>query len=259
MEMYAIVMWLVHTVLSIIPQSSEIRHGNKVTNQEDLLVEYEGTIVVVLKMVQKGMLWVLPFAVIGIILTITGNDSETDRNLSYMVCIFYSIMLIIITLYSRKYENTYFIFRESELLWCYGYGKRIVPYEEIKQQMQRRYFKVNNTYIIPIKHTSIRIKSEQASGIEAGMKKMKQWGIPVPNPTELQEKRFQQINILKLCVAFSIMGWCVGIGFDLYCGSVLNSGQLVLNWLLPGFALVCLIIFLVLNQILTVRAKLSTH
>ena len=255
--MYAIVMWVVQTVLSIIPQSSKVRHGNKVTNQEDQLVEYEGTIVVVLKMVQKGMLCVLPFAVIGMILTITGNDNETDRNLSYMICILYVIILIIITLYGRKYENTYFIFRESELLWCYGYGKRVVPYHEIIQQMKKRYFKVNNSYIIPIKHTSIRIKSEQAVGIEAGMKKMKQWGIPVPNPTELQEKHFHQINVLKLCVAFSIMGWFVGIGFDLYRGSELNNGQQVINWLLPGFAVVCLITFLILNHILTLRIKLK--
>ena len=255
--MYAIVMWVVHTVLSIIPQSSKIRHQNKVTNQEDKLVQYEGTIVVVLKMIQKVMLWMLPLLIVSIILNITVNSSETDKKLVNMVHIFFVSMLIIITLYSRKYENTYFIFGDSELIWCYGYGKRVVPYEEIKQQMQKRYFKVNNSYIIPVKHTNIRIKSEQASGIEAGMKKLKYWGIPVPNPTELQEKRFQQINVLKLCVAFSLMLWLGGIGIDLYCGSELNSGQLVMIWLLPGFAVVCLIIFLVLNQILTVKTKMK--
>jgi hypothetical protein len=248
-------MWVVHTVLSIIPQSSKIRHGNKVTNQEDRLVEYEGSIVVVLRMIQKGMLWLTPLLVLIIILSITVNLSETDKNLGYMVCIFYVIMLIIITLYSRKYENTYFIFRESEILWCYGYGKRVVSYEEIKQQMQKRHFKVNNSYIIPIKHTSIRIKSEQACGLEDGIKKMKQWGIPVPNPTELQEKRFHQINVLKMGVSFSLMLWLGGIGIDLYCGNELNSGQVVMNWLLPGFAVVCLITFLVLNHILSVKTK----
>ena len=253
--MYAIVMWVVHTVLSIIPQSSKIRHANKVTNQEDKLVEYDGMIVGVLRIVQKGMLWLSPLLVIVIILNITIEHSETDKNLGYMVCIFYVVMFIIITLYSRKYENTYFIFRESELVWCYGYGKRVVPYEEIKHQMKKRYFKVNNSYIIPIKHTSIRIKSEQACGLEAGIRKMKKWGIPVPNPTELQEKRFRQINILKMGVSFSLMGWVVGNGIDLYCGKELSSRQVVMNWALPGFSVVCLISFLVLNYILTVKKK----
>ena len=255
--MYAIVMWVVHTVLSIIPQSSKIRHGNKVTNQDDRLIEYEGAIVVVLKMVQKCMLWFSPFLVIVFIVQKSIKLSDMEKKASSLVYIIYVIMLIIITLYSRKYGNTYFIFRESEVVWCYGYGKRVVPYEEIKQQMKKRYFKINNSHIIPVKHTSIRIKSEQASGVEAGMKKLKNWGIPVPNPTELQEKRFQQINVLKLCVAFSIMGWFVGIGFNLYCGKELNSGQEVMNWLLPGFAVVCYITFLVLNQIFTVKTKLK--
>ena len=127
-------MWVVQTVLSIIPQSSKLRHGNKVTNQEDRLVEYEGSIVVVLRMVQKGMLWLTSLLVIIIILSKTIELSEI--------------------------------------------------------------------------------------------------------------------------VAFSIMGWFVGIGLYLYCGSELNSGQQVMIWLLPGFAVVCLIAFLILNHILTVRTKL---
>ena len=65
-------MWVVQTVLSIIPQSSKLRHGNKVTNQEDRLVEYEGSIVVVLRMVQKGMLWLTSLLVIIIILSTHG-------------------------------------------------------------------------------------------------------------------------------------------------------------------------------------------
>lgn len=77
--MYAIVMGIVHLVLSILPQGSKVRHADKVTLLGDVLVEYDGTIVFVLRVIKKCMLWMMPLAAVAFVLNMTDQSSHEEE------------------------------------------------------------------------------------------------------------------------------------------------------------------------------------